>query len=105
MNFVQEGAVYSNVNQMYFIEVQIAWEPPIEPNGNISGYQYTIQDSGGAIVFSDNVTGTSLARNVTVFPYTNYTVTVQASTSAGSGGQVVEIVLSPEAGDQSVMFV
>ena len=45
-----------------------------------------------------NITGLSVEESVTVTPFTNYTVTVVAFTSSGSGEPVMEVALSPEAG-------
>ena len=49
------------------------------------------------IVIDANTTDTSVQQSVTVSPFTNYTATVVAFTSAGSGDSVMEIALSPEA--------
>ena len=49
------------------------------------------------IVIDANTTDTSVQQSVTVSPFTNYTTTVVAFTSAGSGDSVMEIALSPEA--------
>ena len=50
------------------------------------------------IFIDDNTADMSVERNVIVFPYTNYTATVVAFTSAGMGDSVMEVALSPEAG-------
>ena len=49
-------------------------------------------------VISANITGLSVEESVIVTPFTNYTATVVAFTSAGSGESVMEVALSPEAG-------
>ena len=48
-------------------------------------------------VISANITELSVEESVTVSPFTNYTATVVAFTSVGSGEPVMEVVLSPEA--------
>ncbi len=78
------------------VTIEVIWAPPAVPNGIVSGYQYTLTstDEGGA---TGNTADTSVTVNVTVSPYTNYTLTVRASTSAGVGCEAVETALSPEA--------
>ena len=65
-------------------------------------YNYSLVETNGAgrVVIPGNTTDTKLSveRNVTVTPFTNYTATVVAFTSAGEGESVMEIALSPEAG-------
>ena len=65
-------------------------------------YNYSLVETNGAgrVVIDGNTTDTELSveRNVTVSPFTNYTATVVAFTSAGSGDSVMEVALSPEAG-------
>ena len=73
-------------------------------------YNYSLVETNGAgrVVIAGNTTDTELfvERNVTVSPFTNYTATVVAFTSAGSGDSVMEIALSPEAGnEQEVDFI
>ena len=48
-------------------------------------------------VINANITGLSVEQSVTVTPFTNYTATVVAFTSEGSGEPVMEVALSPEA--------
>jgi len=57
-------------------------------------------NSSNEIITDTNTTdlGLSVVQNVTVSPFTNYTATVVAYTTAGSGDSVMEAALSPEAG-------
>ena len=85
---------------MYTLPVRITWDPPLEPNGIILQYEYKLEQSNGVevIIPLANTTETSVEQNVTVSPFTNYTLMVQAFTSGG-GGPIVSITgLSPEAG-------
>ena len=50
------------------------------------------------IIEYTNTTMLSVEQSVMVAPFTNYTVTIVAFTSAGSGELVVQVALSPEAG-------
>ncbi len=93
---------YSRSTNTYLLETRISWVPPTVAlsNGIITGYQYSFRGTNdtGADAFSGNTSETSITVNATVFPYTNYTVTVQASTSAGLGDEAMESAFSPEAG-------
>ena len=65
-------------------------------------YNFTLveMNADGRVVIDGSTTNTELSveQNVTVSPFTNYTVTVVAFTSAGMGDSVMEVALSPEAG-------
>ena len=54
--------------------------------------------AGRALIEYTNTTNLSVEHNITVSPFTSYTATVVAFTSAGSGDSVMEVALSPEAG-------
>ena len=64
-------------------------------------YNFTLVETNadGRVVIDGNTTNTELSveESVTVSPFTNYTVTVVAFTSVGSGDSVVQVALSPEA--------
>ena len=62
-------------------------------------YRLVETNADGRVVIDGNVTSTELSveQNVTVSPFTNYTATVVAFTSVGSGDSVVQASLSPEA--------
>ena len=71
------------------------------PNGVIQTYRVTVyrtDDSSDIIFYDSTVTDISVMPSVMVLPFTNYTVTVAASTSAGEGEGETFIVESPEAG-------
>lgn len=95
--FKLETAFYSKLDNTYFIQACITWAPPLEANGVITIYSYSIQNSS-TIVFSGNTTNSSATVNVTVSPYASYTATVQASTIAGRGEVSAVSTVSPEAG-------
>ena len=87
---------------MYTLDITIAWEEPTNQNGIITFYEVTVaQTDDSDIVYSDNVTITSVTQSVIVLPFTNYTVTVTASTSAGQGDPESVVEVSPEAGKWS----
>ena len=90
---------FNSESRMYELNVTISWEAPLELRGNIQRYNYRLVETDNAmnIVIDDNTADMSVERNVTVFPYTNYTATVVAFTSAGMGDSVMEVALSPEA--------
>ncbi|XP_078656666.1 uncharacterized protein LOC144902898 isoform X2 [Branchiostoma floridae x Branchiostoma belcheri] len=70
--------------------VNLTWEPPIEPNGEVLSYavQYGPSESCSEAEFPHQVT-TSDGSTTTVIgdlvPYTNYTFRVRGATSAGGG--------------------
>ena len=63
-------------------------------------YSYQLEDPTAnerVLIGSTTATNLSVEENVTVSPFTNYTATVVAFTSVGSGDSVVQASLSPEA--------
>ena len=86
---------------MYDLNVNISWEAPLEPNGVILRYSYSLVETyntSNVITEDTNTTDLSVLDSVTVSPFTNYTATVVAFTSAGGGNSVMEVAISPEAG-------
>ena len=85
---------------MHTVNIDISWEEPTYPNGIIQSYQVAVAAtlSGFAVYSNDAVTDLAVTESVMVLPFTNYTVTVAASTSAGQGDESTVIILSPEAG-------
>ena len=86
---------------MYYLVLNISWEEPVEPNGVTTSHEVTVAqtDNSSAIVYTDDsLTVTSVTQSVMVLPFTNYTVTVTASSSAGQGEEVMTRFESPEAG-------
>ena len=103
VGFLSESSTYNGANRTYYLPVSISWQPPQYPNGEITTYRYSLMETNAsnAIIISDtNTSGTDLSveHNVTVSPFTNYTATVVAFTSAGGGESVMDVALSPEAG-------
>ena len=79
------------------LPVSISWQSPQYPNGEIITYNYRLVETNeNDTVISANISGLSVEESVTVSPFTNYTATVVAFTSAGSGEPVMEVALSPE---------
>ena len=86
---------------MYTLNMSITWDEPTYPNGVIMSYEVTVHqtDNPSVIVYNDDtLTVTSVTPLVMVLPFTDYTVTVAASTSEGQGEGVTIIIESPEAG-------
>ena len=93
------SVTFNNVTRTYNSSVSISWQPPEFPNGEIITYNYRLMEMNeNDTVISANITGLSVEESVIVTPFTNYTATVVAFTSAGSGESVMEVALSPEAG-------
>lgn len=98
---VEEAAVYSKLDKTYFIQVIISWEPPLETNGNVTVYLYSIDPSdrvSNDTILSGTSSELSVVKNITVSPYMSYTASVQASTTAGAGDLATKSIVSPEAG-------
>ena len=84
------------------------WDEPTNPNGVITSYNVTVYqtDDPNDIIFSDSaVTATTVTESVMALPYTNYTVVVTASTSAGEGEEESVIDTSPQAGTPHFTFL
>ena len=101
VEYTAELTDFNRSSRMYDLIVTISWEAPLEPNGVIRDYTYRLvktDDTSNIVIQNTSTTNQSVVESVTVAPYTNYTVTVVAFTSAGSGDSVMEVALSPEAG-------
>ena len=102
--FNSTGSSFDRVTRMYTLVIEIAWDVPVNLNGVITSYEVTVTqtDNSSVIVYTDDsLTVTSVTQSVEVLPFTNYTVTVTASTSAGQGDPESVVELSPEAGKQT----
>ena len=91
---------------MYTLDMMITWDEPTYTNGIITFYEVTVSraDDPNDIVYNDDtLTVTSVTPSVMVLPFTNYTVTVAASTSAGQGDEVTMIIESPQAGTKYIL--
>ena len=104
VSFDSTGSSYDADMHMYTLDMTVTWERPIYPNGVITSYKVTVTqtDNSSVIVYTDDsLTVPSVTQSVMVLPFTNYTVTVTASTSAGQGVPECVIEASPEAGKQT----
>ena len=107
LNFDPNGDPFNSITRMYTLDMIITWREPINPNGVITSYEVTVTQTNDVsdIIYSDRVTVNSMTQSVMVLPFTNYTVTVTASTSAGEGDPESVVELSPEAGTQTLSIV
>ena len=64
------------------ISITVSWSTPATPNGVITEYQ--LQCSGGGQVFNRTVMETTTTLSG-LLPYTNYSCSIKAHTSAGGG--------------------
>ena len=99
--YTAELTNFNRSSRMYVLNVTISWKPPSYPNGVILTYSYCLvetDNTSNVIIGDTTTTDLSVLDSVTVSPFTNYTATVVAYTSAGSGNSVMEVALSPEAG-------
>ena len=101
IEYIAELTNFNSESRMYNLIVNISWEAPSNPNGVILGYNYSLMETSNintVIIEYTNTTLLSVEESVTVTPFTNYTATVVAFTSAGMGDLVMQVALSPEAG-------
>ena len=108
VTFLLESATYNTMLRTFDISVNISWQQPQFPNGYITAYSYRLVETSNSsveVIPNTNTTDSGLlvVQSVTVSPFTNYTATVVAYTSAGSGDSVIETALSPEAGKTNVV--
>ena len=88
----------------YTLDIDITWNEPMYPNGVITFYEVNVtqtDDSSTVVYSNDGLPVPNVTESVMVLPFTDYTVTVAASTSAGQGDPDSVIVLSPEASKRS----
>ena len=100
--FVFVESDFNSTARMWDLDISITWTQPMYPNGQIDSYNVTVYETAAAsnVVYSnDAVTDTSVTASVEVPAYTDYTVSVAASTSAGQGEEATVNITSPEAGN------
>ena len=108
VSFNPTGFPSVSPNRMYTLDLNILWEEPVNPNGVITSYKVTVAqtDNSSVIVYTDDsLTVTSVTQSVMVLPFSSYTVTVTASTSAGQGEESTIIIESPEAREDHVLVI
>ena len=99
---------FNRLSRMYDLNVTISWGAPFDPRGVIQTYSYCLVETNhpnNVITENTNTSLLSVEQSVTVSPFTNYTATVVAFTSAGMGESAVRVSLSPEAGNFYSMCV
>ena len=102
VDYTAELTNFNRSSRMYDLNVTISWEAPFDPRGVIQTYSYRLVETdspNNMIIEYTNTSLLSVERNVMVSPFTNYTATVVAFTSAGMGESAVRVSLSPEAGN------
>ncbi len=90
------------------VPISIMWVEPLEPNGVVDLYDYTLVDANDVPVQSTLSTDdTSVVVNVTVSPYQLYRVRVVAITTGGTGEEAAVSISqrSPEAGTPASIHV
>ena len=99
--FVSAVSEFNTTTQQWTIDIDITWSKPLNPNGVITSYNVTVYrtDNTSDVEYSNaSITVPNVTVSVTVPAYTDYTVSVAASTSAGQGPEDSVIIQSPEAG-------
>ena len=93
--------MYDPTTQILTADITITWTQPMYPNGVIQTYSVTVFETANPsnMVYNDStLIDPNVMTSVMVLPFTNYTVSVAASTSAGQGEEDTVTVESPEAG-------
>ena len=92
---------------MYTLDVEIVWEVPTYQNGLILSYEVNItQEVSGVVVYTNaSLEVPNVTVSVMVLPFTNYTVSVAASTQAGQGEESTFTIESPQAGRNIHMYL
>ena len=76
----------------------LTWKAPVQPNGVITEYQ--LQCSGGGQVFNRTVMETTTTLSG-LLPYTNYSCSITAHTSAGGGPAATTSVTTLQDGEST----
>ena len=87
--------------RMLTVDITITWTQPMYPNGVIQNYNVTVFETANPsnMVYNDStLIDPNVTTSVIVLPFTDYTVSVAASTSAGQGEEETVTLTSPEAG-------
>ena len=87
-------------SRLHTLNISISWDTPVNLNGVIVSYQVNVTNTEfDTEIYSDiNVADLNVTESVMVLPFTDYTVSVTASTSAGQGEEVFVVIVSPQAG-------
>ena len=77
--------------------VIVSWNAPATPNGVITEFQ--LQCSGRGQVFNRTVMGSQIITSLSgLLPYTNYSCSITAHTSAGGGPTATTSVITAQDG-------
>ena len=99
---------FNSTSRVHTLDVVITWNEPTTLNGVITFYEVNVtqtDDSSIAVYSNDRLNVLSITESVMVLPFTNYTVTVAASTSAGQGEGTSITIKSPEAGRAVLVII
>ena len=98
-----EGLAATVTHASGSFNISISWSAPLEPNGIIKLYNYTVTDTATSLEVA--LVGSELSTSVDDVSlsggeaYTNYTVSVFAVNSAGAGEDSTITSLSPDTGE------
>ena len=95
-----EQTTFNSTTRVLTVDIDISWSLPTFQNGIVTFYEVTVIEEGtNTLVYSNNsITDLTVTESVMVLPFTDYTVSVSASTSAGQGDEATITVESPQAG-------
>ncbi|KAG7247324.1 hypothetical protein CRUP_033957, partial [Coryphaenoides rupestris] len=81
--------------------ISVAWQHPLEPNGEITGYTVTLLGPGAAASSDTTHTPNTSLTLADLAPYTPYNLSISAWTSKGSGPALQLLLHTDEAGPMS----
>ena len=103
-----EGLTATITDTSGSFKISISWSAPLEPNGIIKLYNYTVTNT---VTSLEVALGSELSTSVGdvslsgAEAYTNYTVSVFAVNSAGAGEDSIITLLSPETGERDIVIL
>ena len=89
---------FNATTRILTLDLTITWTEPMYPNGEIQSYEVTVYTGEDDVYNDSSIAAPNVTVLVEVMPYTDYTVRVVASTSAGPGDENTLIIRSPQAG-------
>ena len=95
-----ESMSFDSLSNTYNLTASLQWAEPLEPNGNITSYEYTVALATNPLnpIVDEMTSMTSAQAMFMVTPYRQYIFTVLAVTGGGQGMAQSQTMFSPEAG-------
>ena len=100
-------AVYNSTANTLSLNASISWSEPLQPNGEVEAYTYSIEDTSGAVVSAPSNTSVVavVVLGVEAAPYVELTAMVFAYTEAGPGNDSTVTMFTPQAGQWYTVYL